>query len=75
MFPRINHVDISKASKAQKKQLSSKLLVILHPQWAPFVENMQSSKQKVGEKTLFLFWLLRSQGRCSSGTGAVPLRS
>ena len=47
VFLRINHADISKASKASKMQLLSKLLVALHPQLAPFVENMQSTKQKV----------------------------
>ena len=45
----------SKAFKAQKMQLSSKLLVVLHPQWAPFAENSQNSKQKVKKKPFFCF--------------------
>ena len=47
VFLRINHADINKAPKAPKMPLLSKLLVALQPQWAPFVENMQSTKQKV----------------------------
>ena len=74
MFPKINHANISKASKAQKVQLSSKLLVVLHPQWALFVENMQSSKQKVIKKTPIFFRLFMTQGRCSSGANLL-LRS
>ena len=47
VFLRIHHADISKASKAPKMQLLSKLLVALLPQWAPFVESMQITQQNV----------------------------
>ena len=80
MFFGINDVDIRKACMSPKMRLLSKLLVTLQPQWAPFVENMQSTQLKV-KKQPFSFLapqepgsvLLRSQlapqeqGRCSSG--------
>ena len=74
VFFRINDVDIRKACKSPKMRLLSKLLVTLQPQWALFVENMQSTQLKVKMENLFLFWLLRSQGRCSSGANLL-LRS
>ena len=49
MFFRINDVDIRKACKSPKMRLLSKLLVALQPQWASFVENMQSTQLKVKE--------------------------
>ena len=80
MFFRINDVDIRKACKSPKMRLLSKLLVTLQPQWAPFVENMQSTQLKVKKKPFSVLApqepgsvLLRSQlapqeqGRCSSG--------
>ena len=47
VFFRINDVDIRKACKSPKMRLLSKLLVTLQPQWAPLVENMQSTRLKV----------------------------
>ena len=80
MFFRINDVDIRKACKSPKMRLLSKLLVTLQPQWAPFVENMQSTQLKVIKQPFSVLApqepgsvLLRSQlapqeqGRCSSG--------
>ena len=80
MFFRINDVDIRKACKSPKMRLLSKLLVTLQPQWAPFVENMQSTQLKVKKQPFSVLApqepgsvLLRSQlapqeqGRCSSG--------
>ena len=54
VFLKINHADISKASKAPRMQLLSKLLVALLPQWAPFVENMQSTEPKVKKYPFFV---------------------
>ena len=80
VFFRINDVDIRKACKSPKMRLLSKLLVTLQPQWAPFVENMQSTQLKVKKQPFSVLApqepgsvLLRSQlapqeqGRCSSG--------
>ena len=80
VFFRINDVDIMKTCKSPKMRLFSKLLVTLQPQWAPFVENMQSTQLKVKKKPFSILApqepgsvLLRSQlapqeqGRCSSG--------
>ena len=47
VFVGINHADITKACKTPKMRLLFQLLVSLQPQWAPFLENMQSTKQKV----------------------------
>ena len=47
VFFRINHVDITEAYMTPKMRSFSKLLVTLQPQWAPLVENMQSTKLKV----------------------------
>ena len=44
---RINDVDIRKACKSPKMPFLSKLFLTLQPQWAPFVENMQSTQLKV----------------------------
>ena len=80
VFFTINDVDIRKACKSPKMRLLSKLLVTLQPQWAPFVENMQSTQLKVKKQPFSVLApqepgsvLLRSQlapqeqGRCSSG--------
>ena len=80
VFFRINDVDIRKACKSPKMRLLSKLLVTLQPQWAPFVENMQSTQLKVKKQPFCVLApqepgsvLLRNQlapqeqGRCSSG--------
>ena len=80
VFFRINDVDIRKACKSPKMRLFSKLLVTLQPQWAPLVENMQSTQLKVKKQPFSVLApqepgsvLLRSQlapqeqGRCSSG--------
>ena len=78
---RINDVDIGKAWKSPKKRLLSKLLVTLQPQWALFVENMQSTQLKVKKITFFCFGssgarVVAPQGpTCSSGAGSVLLRS
>ena len=80
VFFRINDVDIRKACKSPKMRLLSKLLVALQPQWAPFVENMQSTQLKV-KKLPFSVLAPQEQGRCSSGAlapeepGSVLLRS
>ena len=81
MFLRINDVDIGKACKSPKMQLLSKLLVTLQPQWALFVENMQSTQLKVEKITFFCFGSSgarvgapQEQTR-SSGAGSVLLRS
>ena len=78
VFFRINNVDIRKASKSPKMRLLSKLLVTLQPQWAPFVENMQSTQLKVkkqpfsvlapqepGSVLLVSQLAPQEQGRCS----------
>ena len=55
VFFRINDVDFRKACKRLKLRLFSKLLVALQPQWALFVENMQSTQLKVKKITFFCF--------------------
>ena len=81
MYFRINDVDIRKACNNPKMRLLSKLLVTLQPQWALFVENMQSTQLKVKKITFFCFG---SSGArvgapeepiCSSGAGLLLLRS
>ena len=67
VFFRINDVDIMKTCKSPKMRLLSKLLVTLQPQWAPFVENMQSTQLKVKKKP---FSILAAQK-----PGSVVLRS
>ena len=47
VFFKINDVDIRKACKSPKMRLLSNLLVTLQPDWAPFVEKMQSTQLKV----------------------------
>ena len=81
MFPKINHSHSSEASKAPKMEILSKLLVTLHPHRAPFVDNMQRSKQKVKKKPFFCLASSRAkvgapqEPSCSLGAGSVLLRS
>ena len=81
VFFNINDADIRKACKSPKMRLFSKLLVTLQPQWALFVENMQSTQLKVKKKTFFCFGSSGAkvgapqEPTCSSGAGSVLLRS
>ena len=81
VFFRINDVDIRKACKSPKMRLLSRLLVTLQPQWASFVENMQSTQLKVKKITFFSFGSSGArvgaprEPTCYSGAGSVLLRS
>ena len=81
VFFTINDVDIRKACKSPKMRLLSKLFVTLQPQWAPFVENMQSTQLKVKKQPFSVLApqepgsvLLRSQ-LAPQEPGSVLLRS
>ena len=81
VFFRINDVDIRKVSKSPKMRLLCKLLVTLQPQWALFVENMQSTQLKVKKITYFCFGSSGArvgapqETTCSSAAGSVLLGS